>query len=242
MLWIAALWRRSILFSGATIGRLKTIELFLLGDVAKYLPAAPWGLVGRAELARRAGVVRSAAYWSVVLSQAALTLSAAAIAVVSFPLARHAPVLALWGLSVLPIGLCVLHPRVMRMVVGVVERISRGRIDVPAPSWRSTVSLLALYIPAWLSVGGAAWCVARSLKVEVGYWDVLFASSLSWLAGLVVPFAPAGIGVREATFVAVASFLPAGQAAAVAVWSRVIFMTVDGAAASTLLLGRLLRR
>jgi hypothetical protein len=50
--------------------------------------------------------------------------------------------------------------------------------------------------------------------------------TLSWAAGLVAAPVPAGAGVREATFVALAG-LSLGVAATVAVAARLLFIVVD---------------
>ena len=66
---------------------------------------------------------------------------------------------------------------------------------------------------------GIGTCVLRTPHPGV-------AAMLSWVAGLAAVPVPAGAGVREATFVALAG-LPVGVAATIAVASRLLFVTVD---------------
>jgi uncharacterized membrane protein YbhN (UPF0104 family) len=58
-------------------------------------------------------------------------------------------------------------------------------------------------VAAWLPAGAAAWVLTDGLSPSSA--DVRFvtgAYALAWLVGFVVVFAPSGLGVREATLVA----------------------------------------
>lgn len=98
------------------------------------------------------------------------------------------------------------------------------------------------YLPAWVLIGGATWAVARALDPEAPLLRVAAAGVASWVAGFVAAPVPAGVGVREAAFVALAG-LPAGVGAATALLARLAFVVVDsvGAVAGTAVLrtGRL---
>jgi uncharacterized membrane protein YbhN (UPF0104 family) len=85
---------------------------------------------------------------------------------------------------------------------------------------------VARYLPAWLLIWVATWCVARALIPDPPVLRLGIAAMLSWVAGLAAVPVPAGAGVREATFVALAG-LPVGLAATVAVTSRLLFLVVD---------------
>ena len=58
------------------------------------------------------------------------------------------------------------------------------------------------------------------------------AAILSWIVGFVSVPVPGGIGVREATFVALAGTIPKGVGATVAIAARLCFMLVDAAGAT----------
>jgi uncharacterized membrane protein YbhN (UPF0104 family) len=88
------------------------------------------------------------------------------------------------------------------------------------------VGLVVRYLPAWLLIWAATWCVARALVPEPPVLRIGIATTLSWVAGLVAVPVPAGAGVREAVLVAAAG-MPAGVVATVAVASRLLFLLVD---------------
>ena len=59
---IALPWRHAIAtLGGPLLPRRESVPRFFLGEIGKYLPGGAWPVVGRAELAVRAGVSRPVA-------------------------------------------------------------------------------------------------------------------------------------------------------------------------------------
>jgi hypothetical protein len=238
---IAVPWRRAIQVLGDDLPLRQVVARYYLGELGKYVPGGVWPILGRGELARRAGVGRAAAYGSVALSLATLYLSALLLVVLGLPVLLggdgRGP-LALLGL--LPVGLAALHPTVLRRVVGVVERATRRTLAIEVPSWGTSIGLVGRYLPAWCAIGAATAAVARALDPSAPFAEVAVAAVLSWVVGFVLVPVPGGVGVREAAFVATASSLDPGIAAAVAVAARLVFVLVDvgGAALGSLVLRR----
>lgn len=237
---IALPWRRALNLFGADLPWGQLVARYYVGEIGKYLPGGVWPILGRGELARRAGVRRAAAYGSVALSLVALYLGA------MFVVGAGLPALLAGGdgtgpiavLLLLPVGLVGLHPAVLGAAVRLVERVAKRRLDLVIPRWRESVTLVALYVPSWLAIGAATWAVARSLDPSAGLVEVGAAAVLSWVVGFVLVPVPGGVGVREAAFVAAAGSLDPGIAAATALAARVLFVTVDalGAAIGSLAL------
>jgi uncharacterized membrane protein YbhN (UPF0104 family) len=227
---IASPWRDAIaLLAPEAPARGRTTGWYFVGELGKYLPGGVWPVLGRGELARRNGVPGAAAYASVALSLAALYLAAmlVALVLVPFDLARQAHDLTpLLVLVLLPVGLVALHPWFVGRAVRVLERASGRVVDVAVPRWSATLGLVLRYVPAWVFVAGATWCVARALDPSPPLLRVALAAVLSWIAGFVAVPVPAGAGVREAVFVAVAG-LPAGIGAATAIAARLAFVAAD---------------
>ena len=229
MTWIAACWRRAIALLGHRTGRRLTLAWYFSGEIGKYVPGGVWPVLGRGELARRGGVPRARAYPSVGLSLVALYLAALSVASVLVPLdlaeQSESPA-ALALLALLPLGLAALHPAVLTRVRDRVARLAGRGADIEIPPWRHTVNLVAAYVPAWLFICAATWCVARALVPDPPVVRIGIATTLSWTAGFVALPVPAGAGVREAVFVAAAG-LPTGLGATIAVGSRLGFLLAD---------------
>lgn len=242
MLGAAAPWRRALQVLGTDLPRSQVLARYFLGEIGKYLPGGVWPVLGRGELARRAGTSRSAAYGSVALSLATLYLAAMFVVLVGSPalLGGEDGPGALLVLLLLPLGLLGLHPSFLGRALGLVERVTRRRLAVEIPSWSTSLGLVLRYVPAWIGVGAATWAVARALDPGAPVVEVATAAVLSWVVGFVLVPVPGGIGVREATFVAAASSLAPGIAATVAVTARVLFVLVDatGAVAGSVVIRR----
>jgi hypothetical protein len=229
MVAIAVPWRRALRVVGAEVPLPQVVARYFVGEIGKYVPGGVWPLLGRGELATRAGVRRSAAYSSVALSLATLYLAAATVVVVGLPslLGDGEGIGAAAVVVLLPIGLVVLHPRVLGRLLALVERLTNRTVDVAIPSWGETIRLVLCYVPAWLFIGTATWVVARGLDPSAPLGPIVVAAVLSWLVGFVLVPVPGGVGVREAAFVAAAGSLDPGIAAATAVVARTLFVLVD---------------
>lgn len=232
-------WRRSMHLLGSSPTLRETLTWYFPGQLGKYVPGSLWPIVGRAELARRGGVPRAAAYGSVVLTLGATYLAAVLVVIGFLPFAGdNGAGEAWWVLLLLPIGLLVLHPAVLGVVKRLAARVVRRPIEVVIPSWRDSVELVVRHAPAWVFIGAATWCVARALDRDAAIVELMVPSVLSWVVGFVFVPVPGGIGVREAAFIATAVSLGDGVAETVAVVSRLVFMLVDvsGAALATTVL------
>jgi glycosyltransferase 2 family protein len=205
MVLIALAWARCIqAVGGEPPDRGTLVAWYFAGELGKYLPGGIWPVVGRGELARRGGLGGSVAYASVVLS-----------------------LIALYGAAVLPLGLLALHPRVVAWWRGLAERLLRRRFTLSVPSFGEVLRLLLGYLPAWAAVAGCSVAVGAALDTGGSPWRLAVASLAAWVAGFAVVPVPAGAGVREVVFVALAG-LPAGLGVAVAVTARICFLLVDG--------------
>jgi uncharacterized membrane protein YbhN (UPF0104 family) len=225
-------WRRSMRLVGADPGMRDTLVWYFIGQLGKYVPGTLWPIVGRAELARRGGVPRPAAYGSVVLTLGATYLAAILVVIGFLPFAgENGAGDQWWVLLLLPLGLAVLHPALLGWGKRMVERVVRRPVEVTIPMWRDSVALVLRHAPAWFLIGTATWLVARAFDPSAGLAELMVPGVLSWIIGFVVVPVPGGIGVREWAFAVTAMSLDGGIGATVAVVSRLIFMLVDAAGA-----------
>ena len=98
-------------------------------------------------------------------------------------------------------------------------------IRVPLPVISSAVMSYAF---AWLAIGLTTLLAAKALDLPIGLVDAVALTAAAWLAGFVIVFVPGGVGVREATFVALApEALAPSQALAIALVTRLLFVAAD---------------
>jgi uncharacterized membrane protein YbhN (UPF0104 family) len=232
-------WRAIIDALGERHGFVDTLRWYFPGQLGKYVPGGIWPVVGRGELAVKGGVTRSVAYTSVALSLALTYLAAGLVAlfflVVSI-LTGEETGGGIWALLILPVGLLVLHPAVLRRLVLLAERVLSREVPVQVPPYGTTVRLILMHVPAWVLIGTGTWLVARAFDPSPPFAQVVFAGVLSWIVGFVIIPVPGGIGVREAAFAAAAVSLPDDVAATVAIVSRLCFIAADLLGAAVIVL------
>lgn len=212
---------------------------YFVGQLGKYVPGGIWPVVGRAELATRAGVTRRAAYTTTATSMFCAYLAAGVTGAALAPAALGAPLPLAVAAALVVLGgvAAVLHPRIIGMVLRVAERVVRRPLLAQTPPWGATLRTLARHIPVWLLVAASTWAVARALSISVDFLLLAAATPLAWLIGFLIIGLPGGLGVRESVFVAfVAPDTTRAHALSIALLSRLVFVAVDitGAAGATL--------
>ncbi len=241
MTTIGLAWRRCLRVLGYRRSGPDTLRRYFVGQLGKYVPGGIWPVVGRAEMARRGGIPGAAAYGSTLLSLGLTYLAAVLMVLLALLSGSDGSSEVTWQpvLVLLPVGLIVLHPRILGTALGWLRRLTRRDLDVPVPRWSVSTLLLVVHLPAWFGISFATWLVALTLSGSPpNLRNLVFATTLSWLVGFLAVPVPGGIGVREAVFVAAATSLAStGLAAAVALVARVLFILVDltGAGVSSLL-------
>lgn len=252
-------WGLCLRWLGLTPAWGATVLLFLASNLRKYLPGGIWHLVQRIQVLRGGGVVTAnpqpahRAVLAVLLDP--VLMAAAALALVPLGLwpLQGADWLAL--LALLP--LLALAPRWFRPLLGALERRRMVQLSARLPedealkaaatnqqvaeaaspllSGYPLVPLLAELVFVLLRFGGFACCVLafdQQLSLGWGHWLAGFA--LAWTAGLVVPGAPGGLGVFEATLLLRLGLeLPEGPLLAIALSYRLVTVVADLLAAGT---------
>lgn len=187
------------------------IQAYLKTTIAKYLPGNIWHYYGRITAATRAGATSPTATLSVLLEP--LLMAAAALLLTLLCSQQIAARYGGWavglqGLSLVAV-LAIVHPKTLNFLL---QRLSRAK-QLAAPTSlepaKGTTDRLEGY-PVGPLLGELSFVLLRG----IGFLFTLLAVSpiaaeqillllsgfsLAWLLGLVVPGAPGGVGVFEAT-------------------------------------------
>jgi len=233
----ADVWRR--LLHAITGARIRFSEAYLqMVSLAagKYIPGKVWGIVARTAQLRRAGVSARMSILTSVVEQSAVLFGGGFVAVFAailvFP--EYLPAIALAGVAML-VGLVMLSRHVPEIVKWVQRR--RGIEVAPVPNiaggrwlW---LKLIVAYSILWLITGMILSVIYFSLfdvTVSVGNLAALIlANTIGFIVGFLAVFAPGGLGVREATTVAVlAPFFPIREALIAAILLRALIVVFDG--------------
>lgn len=231
MVFLALAWSRCLQIFGVGHTRREATAWYFGGELGKYVPGGVWSVLGRGELAARAGVPRATTWMTTLLSYGVMSAAAAVVCGVFAPFIAVADPDLRWVVALvvlLPVGLLVVHPAVVSRLLTLAHRGSRGRLDLTAPAWRDMLVLLAWSVPTWLLMGFASSLVARALSFDQGVAQVVLATVVAWMVGFLAVPVPAGAGLREVVFIGLAG-LALGPATAVAAVARVLLLVVDAA-------------
>lgn len=231
-------WIRIIRMTGRSVRVKDGLQWYFVGQLGKYIPGGLWAVLGRGELATRGGVSRTISYSSVGVSLITTYAAAASTGAAFIAFGSSTTPARFWwiALSIATVAVATfgLSEPVVQRVNSLVKRFGL-QAELPSTTPRTSLSAMALTIPAWIAIGTATSLVGAALGFSVDIGQVIAATSYSWLAGFLVVPVPSGLGVREAVFIAL---YPGAtqEAAAIAVVARIVFVLVDlaGAVTSTL--------
>lgn len=238
-------WREMLRAWSSRLGFLSAARIWTVSNLGRYVPGKVWQIGAMGVMAQRAGVSPIAATGSAVLNTV-VNLAAGFVVVAGLgwrlfdlPFAGGKRVAVLFiaasitGLALLPL----LLPWLLRIIT----RVTGRDLGVGALPARAIGIAIVGNLLSWLLYGAAFATLARGILGEthgtLGAYIAVYA--LSYLAGYLVLFAPAGVGVREASMIALlpaARLTDPAQAAVLAVTSR-LWLTALEIAPGALFLG-----
>lgn len=202
-------------------------SIFMISNLGRYVPGKVWSIAGMAVLAKGKGVPVAVSATSAVIMQGVGLLAAAAIGLVAF--AGRLEPLPRWGLAGAGVaaGLLLLLlavPSLFRRAVALWFRVVRTRPPADLTASLALRWLLQVTV-AWAAMGASFWLFAASLGMALSPVHAGSAFAAAYVAGYLMLFAPAGVGVREGFLVAIfAPALGSGPATVLAVAAR-LWMT-----------------
>jgi len=230
-------WRALMSDLGSTLPWGPASGVLFVGQLGKYLPGSVWTVVVQAEVASALGVPRRRTAVAGLLTVAMSALAGLGVGVVALPalLSSGGGAWYLLVLLVIPLGLVVLHPRVLNALIARVLRLAkRGELEHRL-SGRAIATTMGAFVVAWLCLGLHVWVLVRDLGATTGasFAPSVFGYALAASLGMVVVVLPAGVGLRELVLVLLLDGpLPHSAAVAVVVLSRFIVTGSDVVAAA----------
>lgn len=227
-------WRELLASWGRRVPAAPAASTFFVGQLGKYIPGSVWSLGAQADMARSFGIAARTTVaagllflWVHVVTAVGVTAALGVHAAGSWNnpgLRLVAGVLALIGMTPLVLG-------------WLGQRLS-GSAQPPVIRWRLVAALIGMMAVVWALYGTATALVvppatlteAGGIGSMLGMFAVAFAAS--YVIGVVIILAPAGVGAREAALIALLSpALGVTAATATALVIRVIHTVCDFAIA-----------
>ncbi|MGV8978015.1 MAG: lysylphosphatidylglycerol synthase domain-containing protein [Cellulomonas sp.] len=233
---------------GAPIGAGRGAQVFLVGQLGKYLPGSVWAYVLQLELGRRVGLARARVFAATVFSLAVAVVAALVAGTLALPeLIEENPGLTWlrWLYLLLPAGLACLHPRILTALATLGFRVLRRPRPTHPVRARTVLHSLGWALGSYSCYGLHLFLLARG-NANLHPRDLLLcigSMGIAMVAGLFAFVLPSGAGVRELVIVtALSPLVGPGRAIAYAAVSRVLFTLADlvmaGSAAGLAVLSR----
>lgn len=217
-------WLRLLAGFGHPLPRREGRAVFFVGQLGKYIPGSVWSVSAHAELARRHGVpLRSTVGTSLVFL--AVNMATAGLVGGSVALSGRWHTSLPTGVLVAGLVICLpaFVPRLVNragsLVAGAGQRLALTRTDLAA--------LVGLMLVTWACYAAALLALAPS--PSAGMFPIAAgAFALAYVVGALVVVAPAGVGAREVTMVALlAPATGVGTATALALLTRALHTAGD---------------
>ncbi|WP_410658519.1 lysylphosphatidylglycerol synthase transmembrane domain-containing protein [Amycolatopsis sp. lyj-112] len=240
-------WQVMVDDLGKPIGYARGAQICLVGSLGKYVPGSVWAYLLQMELGRKAGLARARIFTGSLIQLGVGVVSALVVSLLAAPAVFSNSPRAMWLFVLIPVGLAMLHPKVLTWGTSLVLRILRRPPLDHRLSWSVIGKVFGSSTAAWALQGVHLWLLANSVGTPgfSGFVLCVGAMAVAMTVGTFAFILPSGVGVREVAQVAVltASGLTVGQATAFAIASRVMFtladlITAGGAALSARLVSR----
>ena len=201
---------------GSRLGYLPGARICLVGQLGKYVPGSLWAYVLQIELGRKAGLSRARVGSGSLVHFCIGLVAAIPVALLAAPEG--------WVLAALP-AVVLLHPKIVNWGAALLRKILRRPPLEARVSGAAIAKAFGCALAAWTMQGVHLWLLAGSVPLLT----CIGAMALAMTSGTFAFLLPSGAGVREAVLVAVLSGagIPAGQALAFALASRVMFTVAD---------------
>lgn len=225
------LWGWLLRSFGHSITIRESAGFFFVGQIGKYIPGSVWSLAAQADLARSRAIPPRTTVSVGLVFLWVHVISGVPVATLFLQLPMDQPLNQLWIRALGFIGgLLLLMPAVLRRIGALVA----GRGAEPALSWRDSGGFMLIMLTVWAIYGAAFFLVAPPEPREAsGGFPELFlpltaAFALSYVMGVIIVLAPAGLGAREAVLIAAtAPILGLAPAAAMAIVIRLVHTVCD---------------
>lgn len=233
--WTGWVWGWILNFLDQRVKGSWAIRVYLKTNIAKYMPGNVWHYYGRVRSSANVGVSAGVATLSVLL-EALLMAAAALMLAVVFSQQKS------WGLQLvgLAIALIAVHPILLNPAIQVAARL-KGKATKTASESGGTFKVKQYpLMPLIGELGfiglraiGFLWTLLALTAIAPDkILPVLGAFSLAWTLGLVIPGAPGGIGVFEATMIALDQFFSPGIMLSVVALYRLVSILAEAIGAA----------
>ena len=141
-----ALLLRNLVGDKSPVSRISAARVWSLSMITRYIPGNVWHILSRVALAHQLRVPAAQILTSATIEQILTILSALVLFGITFPFWDITAIAQAWLLALLPIGLLLLHPRIMGTFLG----WAAVQLRRPELAWHYTYGELLLLLLAFV--------------------------------------------------------------------------------------------
>jgi len=219
---------------GIAISYGESFYLYNFTQIAKYIPGSIWQFIGRAALLKTQGIegrkIRNAMIYEIFW----VTVSAGMLGLLLVSADYRVFLDRMTAVEWLPqpaAGPAVLMAAGAALVLasGLFAWLLRRRLASGIAALRPTPVLVLLLIATWSALGLSLWVTLPPFTATgVPLLYTIGVYSLGYTIGFLVPFAPAGIGIREAVFtLGMSPYLALPDAVLLAGINRIVYIAIE---------------
>jgi hypothetical protein len=203
-------WSRTLQELQQPIQPVWIVQAYLKTNIAKYLPGNVWHYYGRVNAAKNAGASLEVAALSVLLEPVLMLAAALFVTLLCSQqlFAQYGlPALAVQCLALVGV-LAAVHPRCLNPLLALAGKLKqKGKLSatnqMQTMAHYPLIPLLGELGFVLLRAGGFLMTFLAVNSINLSELSLLVSAfSLAWMLGMVVPGAPGGVGVFEATAIA----------------------------------------
>lgn len=239
--WAALSWLLLARAFGASLAARPALRIYSTSNLGKYLPGKVWHAFARVYLLQQHGAPLALATTIVVTDIVMYIAAGLLVMLLAFPTIVGSAVdvngsflvgVALVGVVV---GLALLHPAALNWGFRIAQRLMKRPFPPIEVSYATILKIFVSYVVLWVLNTVGFWAAIQAVHpisaTALPTLGAIYATS--YLSGLIVPLAPAGLGVREGLAALLLSqLIPVPAAAVASVLVRVLQVVSEGVCAA----------
>ena len=174
------------------------VRVFFVGQLGKYLPGSVWPVVAQMQMGKQYGLARRPVGTVALIVMVLNVATGLLVAVVLLPFTSpHALRQYGWAIALLPVGLALLHPRVLNPVISKAFRLARREPLEQPLTLRGIAVATGWTLLMWASYGAQIWALAAGLHAHHAASLPAMSTgafALAWTAGFLFIVLPGGRG------------------------------------------------
>ncbi|HXH09759.1 MAG TPA: lysylphosphatidylglycerol synthase domain-containing protein [Alphaproteobacteria bacterium] len=234
-------YHQSLLMAGANIRAGVSVCIYLASLLGKYVPGRVLLVAGQVALTQRhhVSIERSLVGFTVHhLVQVSVGILMASPLLIS----ALTPGLSIGAMGVCLISFALLASGLWTKPLNLLQR-RRNRPEFNRVAPRATARAALWVLGGWMSYSGSAVVLTMALRPELdssALWHVGTAAIAAWLIGFLSLITPSGLGIREGSFVLLATeVIPEPTGIVIALMLRFLWTCLEGLAGTTALVSSL---